>query len=131
MNTIEVSPELLLQYIGMNKNAVIVHLTMKAVAQDGKLERNIKTFSKLVHRARDRVRDAEGELKRFGLLCIHRNGGVPYWYVYDRPTRPEAVQTTAVKVVVETENQQKSKSLWQKIKYAFTGDDLDYELTKP
>ncbi len=99
METIEVNPELLLQYTRMNKNAVILHMAMKAVAPDGKLERNIKTFSKLIHRARDRVRDAEGELKRNELLTIHWNGARQFWYVYDRPTRPQAVLPSAQQIV--------------------------------
>jgi hypothetical protein len=133
IETIEVNPELLLQYIGLNKNAIILHMAIKAVAEDGKLQRNIKRFSRLTKRDEKRLREAEGELKRKELLAIHWNGDKRFWYVYDRPTRPQAVLPVVVPVV-ETENLNDEnpppKSLWRRIKEALTGDELDYELTK-
>lgn len=133
MDTIQVTPELFQQYIGMNKNAVILHMALTAHAQEGKLERNILKFSKLVNRARDRLRDAEHELKRKELLCIHWVGNQQWWYVYDRPTRPQAVPTPLALVATtdnQSEEKENPKSWWQKLKETFGNEPLDYELTK-
>ena len=79
LETVQINPEFLMQYMDLNKNAVMLHMTMKALTQDGKLERNIKRFGQLMNRSRDRVREAESELKRKQLLSLHWNGDRRFW----------------------------------------------------
>jgi hypothetical protein len=135
MKAIEVSPELILQYVTMDKNEVTLHLAIKALAEDGrKLKRNMYRMCQILGKQPVRLYEAEFKLKRRKLLQVHysHDGAqeVAYWYVFDAPVG-EAIESPRIvnldDVRVEAP---KPKTIWRRLRKAIVGTDLeDFSLT--
>lgn len=130
MKRIEVNPELVLQYAKLTKNEVLLHMAIKAIAEDGKVERNIAKMSQLLGKTKTRIRDAEWGLKHHRLLRIYRINGERWWYIYDRPVGENEPVSTQIDPIltlpaVRIDEPPKRRSILRKIRDALVGTRLD------
>lgn len=133
MKKIEVSPDLLEQYAQLTKNEILLHMAIKAIAEEGKVFRNIAKTSQLLGKTKTRIRDAEWGLKHRKLLRIYRISGQRWWYIYDQPVG----ENERVKEPTETNNPPRTlpavrvdeppqrRSIFRKIRDALVGTRLD------
>ncbi|MCH8292786.1 hypothetical protein IH992_16980 [Candidatus Poribacteria bacterium] len=125
LDEFEMTPSLLMQYAQMTKNEVFLHMAIKALAEDGKILRNVNQICQLFSKSTQRMLDAEFGLKHRGLLRIHWGSSKRYWYVYDSPVgQEELIPTPPAPTLVEV-SEPKKPSLLKRLKYLITGVELD------
>jgi len=138
MRTIEVNPDLLQQYTQMTKNEILLHISLRSLAEGGKWKRNVRQFAKFIGTSEQRIRDAEYGLIRRGLLRVHLIRNRRWWYIYDPPVGEDMTEEALIPVpnaapgVQAGNGEKKRRSLWRKIRDAFVGTRLDnFDLEEP
>ena len=131
MRTIEVNPDQLQQYTHLTKNEILLHISLRALAEDGKWKRNVRQFAQFIGTSEQRVRDAEYGLISRGLLRVHLIRNRRWWYVSDHPVGEDMTERALISVpnaapgVQAGNGEKKRRSLWRKIRDAIVGTRLD------
>jgi len=137
MNAIQINPNLLQLYTQMTKNEILLHMTLRSLAEAGKVRRNVAAICRVIgKRNRQRVRDAEHGLQKRGLLRVRTVGTRDFWYLSEMPVdsssahRPDvATPSPAPRGVtpgrISSDSRPKRRRFWRRLRDAFVGTRLD------